>query len=119
MGQTGFDRPSTDPTPEVVLEPARSWRGVDFGELNRYRGLFFFLVWRDIKVRYAQTVLGALWAVLQPVLTMVVFTLVFGGLAEIETGDLPYAVFSLCGLVPWTYFSSALTGATLPTSTLG
>jgi lipopolysaccharide transport system permease protein len=84
---------------------------VDFAELWRFRGLFFFLVWRDIKVRYAQTILGALWAVLQPVLSMVVFTVVFGGLAQIETGDLPYAVFSLCGLVPWTYFSMALTGA--------
>jgi len=106
-----FGRPSTDPPPTVVLEPAGSWPGVDFAELWRFRGLFFFLVWRDIKVRYAQTILGALWAVLQPVLSMVVFTVVFGGLAEIETGDLPYAVFSLCGLVPWTYFSTALTGA--------
>jgi lipopolysaccharide transport system permease protein len=111
VGHTTFGRPSTDPPPTIVLEPAGRWPGIGFAELRRYRGLFFFLVWRDIKVRYAQTVLGALWAVLQPVLTMVVFTLVFGGLAEIETGALPYAVFSLCGLVPWTYFSTSLTGA--------
>lgn len=99
-------RPAT-----VVLKPASRWPGVEFGELWRYRGLFLFLVWRDIKVRYAQTVLGVLWAVFQPVITMIVFTVVFGGLAEIESDDLPYAVFSLCGLVPWTYFSTALTGA--------
>lgn len=111
VGPIASARRSTAPPPTVVLEPTARWPGVDFGELWRFRGLFFFLVWRDIKVRYAQTVLGAIWAVLQPVLTMVVFTLVFGGLADIETGDLPYAVFSLCGLVPWTYFSTALTGA--------
>lgn len=99
-------RPAT-----VVLKPASRWPGVEFGELWRYRGLFLFLVWRDIKVRYAQTVLGLLWAVFQPIITMIVFTVVFGGLAEIESDDLPYAVFSLCGLVPWTYFSTALTGA--------
>lgn len=95
----------------VVLKPAPKWPGIDFSELWRYRGLFFFLVWRDIKVRYAQTVLGIFWAVLQPVLTMIVFTIVFGGLAKIESDDLPYAVFSLCGLVPWTYFSNSLSGA--------
>lgn len=95
----------------MVLQPAGRWPHIDVAELRRYRGLFFFLVWRDIKVRYAQTVLGALWAILQPVLTMLVFTIVFGGLAGIETDGLPYAVFSLCGLVPWTYFSTALTGA--------
>lgn len=99
-------RPAT-----VVLKPASRWPGIEFGELWRYRGLFLFLVWRDIKVRYAQTVLGLLWAVFQPIITMIVFTVVFGGLAEIESDDLPYAVFSLCGLVPWTYFSTALTGA--------
>ncbi len=108
-----FGRPATDPPPTIVLEPAGGWPRVDFAELRRYRGLFLFLVWRDIKVRYAQTVLGALWAVVQPVLTMVVFTVVFGGLARIETGELPYAVFSLCGLVPWTYFSTALNGANM------
>lgn len=103
--QTG-GRPAT-----VVLKPASRWPGIEFGELWRYRGLFAFLVWRDIKVRYAQTVLGLLWAVFQPIITMIVFTVVFGGLAKIESDDLPYAVFSLCGLVPWTYFSTALTGA--------
>lgn len=101
----------TDSPPTIVLEPASRWPGVDSAELWRYRALFFFLVWRDVKVRYAQTVLGVFWAVLQPVLTMVVFTVVFGGLAKIQSDDLPYAVFSLCGLVPWTYFSSALSGS--------
>lgn len=104
--------PSEEPT-TVVLEPAGRWPGVDFAELWRYRDLFFFLVWRDIKVRYAQTVLGALWAVFKPVITMVVFTVIFGGLAKIESDGLPYAVFSLCALVPWTYFSTAVNNASL------
>lgn len=97
----------------VVLEPTGKWPGVDFGELWRYRDLFFFLVWRDIKVRYAQTVLGALWAVFKPVITMIVFTVIFGGLAKIESDGLPYSVFSLCALVPWTYFSTAVNNSSL------
>lgn len=97
----------------VVLEPTGNWPGVDFGELWRYRDLFFFLVWRDIKVRYAQTVLGALWAVFKPVITMIVFTVIFGGLAKIESDGLPYSVFSLCALVPWTYFSTAVNNSSL------
>jgi lipopolysaccharide transport system permease protein len=111
LTHTTFGRSATEPPANVILQPAGRWPRVDFAELRRYRGLFFFLVWRDIKVRYAQTILGALWAVFQPVLTMLVFTVVFGGLAKIETDGLPYAVFSLCGLVPWTYFSTSLNGA--------
>jgi len=97
----------------LVVQPSSRWPRIDIAELWRYRGLFFFLVWRDIKVRYAQTVLGALWAVFQPVITMIVFTLVFGGLAKVESDGLPYAVFSLCGLVPWTYFAAALNGSSM------
>lgn len=95
----------------MVIEPSGRWPRIGLRELWSYRGLFFFLVWRDIKVRYAQTVLGALWAVLQPVLTMVVFTFVFGNLASMPSDGIPYPLFSLAALVPWTYFSKALAGA--------
>jgi lipopolysaccharide transport system permease protein len=95
----------------LVIEPVGRWPKVDLRELWAYRGLFGFLVWRDIKVRYAQTVLGAGWAILQPVLTMLVFTVIFGGFAKIPSDGVPYAVFSLAALVPWTYFSTALSGA--------
>lgn len=108
----GGQRSSAKEFPRFIrIAPASRWRRLDLRELWSYRGLFFFLVWRDIKVRYAQTVLGAAWAVLQPVLTMVVFTLIFGKLARMPTDGVPYPVFSLAALVPWTYFSTALTGA--------
>jgi lipopolysaccharide transport system permease protein len=95
----------------VFLRPSGRWPKLDFAELFAYRGLFFFLVWRDVKVRYAQTVLGAGWAVLQPVLMMVIFTVIFGHLAQLPSDGAPYALFSLAALVPWTYFSTALAGA--------
>jgi homopolymeric O-antigen transport system permease protein len=97
--------------PVLVIEPARRFPGLNLRELWQYRGLFFFLVWRDVKIRYAQTVLGAGWAVLQPVLTMAVFAVVFGRLAKVPSDGVPYPVFSLAALVPWTYFSTALAGA--------
>ena len=95
----------------VTIKPAPRWPRINIRELWAYRGLFLFLVWRDIKVRYAQTVLGAGWAIIRPVVTMVVFTLVFGMLAEIPSEGLPYPIFSLAALVPWTYFSTALSAS--------
>ncbi|MFL5517829.1 MAG: ABC transporter permease [Gemmatimonadales bacterium] len=95
----------------VRVAPAGAWPGFHLAELWRYRGLLFFLVWREIKVRYAQTVMGAAWAVLQPVLTMVVFTVIFGWFARLPSDGVPYAAFSLAGLVPWTYFATAVTGS--------
>jgi lipopolysaccharide transport system permease protein len=95
----------------VDIEPASRWPRVAVAELWTYRELLFFLVWRDVKVRYAQTVLGAGWTVVQPLLTMAVFTVVFGRLAKIPSDGVPYAVFSLTALIPWNYFSSALTTA--------
>ena len=97
--------------PPLLIAPSGRWPKIDFRELWAYRGLFFFLVWKEIKVRYAQTVLGSGWAILQPVLTMVVFSIVFGSFAGIPSDGVPYPVFSLAALVPWTYFSTALTGA--------
>jgi lipopolysaccharide transport system permease protein len=95
----------------VRIAPSGSWVPLGLNELWQYRELFFFLVWRDIKARYAQTVLGAAWAVLQPVVSMVVFTVIFGRFMHVPSEGVPYPVFSLCGVVAWTYFASALTGA--------
>jgi lipopolysaccharide transport system permease protein len=82
-----------------------------FKELWNYRELFYFMLWRDIKVKYKQTVLGAAWAVIQPFFTMVVFTIFFGKLAKMPSDGIPYPVFSYCALLPWTYFSGALSQA--------
>lgn len=96
---------------EFVIEPAPRWPRIDFAELWAFRQLLFFLVWRDLKVRYAQTVLGIGWAVLQPLLSVVVFTVIFGHFAKVPSNGVPYALFSLAAVVPWTYFSSAFSGA--------
>ena len=91
------------------LEPSRGWDVRGLAELWLYRELLYFFVWRDVKVRYKQTVLGVGWAVIQPVMAMGVFTIFFGRLAKVPSDGLPYPVFSLAGLVPWTYFAAALT----------
>lgn len=101
---------SGEPT-VVRIEPTSRWAFLSLGELWRYREVLYFLVWRDVKVRYKQTVLGAAWAVLQPFLTMVVFSLFFGRLAGIPSEGLPYPVFSYAGLLPWTFFSQGITQA--------
>lgn len=93
----------------TIIKPSRGWLSIDFGELWHYRELLYFLVWRDIKVRYKQTVLGAAWAILQPFFTMVVFTLFFGNLAKIPSDGIPYPIFSFAALVPWTFFANGLT----------
>jgi lipopolysaccharide transport system permease protein len=100
-----------DDLPEMVIEPRRGWIGIDWGELSRFRELLYFLVWRDVKVRYKQTVLGVAWAVLQPVFGMVIFTVIFGRLAKMPSEGVPYAVFVYAGLLPWTFFSNAVTQA--------
>ena len=96
----------------MVIEPGRGWFSWDLRELGEYRELLYFLVWREIKVRYKQTVIGAGWALLQPVMTMAVFSLFFGRLAHIPSGGLPYPIFFYCAVLPWTYFAGALAGAT-------
>ena len=105
--ETQPSEPHGDSRPEMVIEPAARWPRVDLRELWTYRQLLFFLVWRDLKVRYAQTVLGIGWAVLQPLLSMLVFTVIFGRFAKVPSDGIPYAVFSLAAVVPWTYFSTA------------
>lgn len=94
--------------PSVLIHPGRGLFHLDFGELWQYRELLFILIWRDVKVRYKQTVIGAAWVILQPLMTMVIFTVVFGNFAKIPSDGLPYPVFSYTALLPWTYFSQAL-----------
>jgi lipopolysaccharide transport system permease protein len=95
--------------PVVVIEPRRGFIALDLAEVWAYRELLFFLAWRDVKLRYKQTALGAAWAVLQPVLTMLIFTVVFGRLAKVGTDGVPYPVFSYAGLLPWLFFAQGLT----------
>lgn len=94
---------------ERIIRPRRGVVGINFEELWRYRELFGFLTWRDVIVRYKQTAIGILWAVLQPLLTMIVFTVVFGKLAKFPSHDVPYAIMTFAGLLPWQFFSNALT----------
>jgi lipopolysaccharide transport system permease protein len=100
-----------DPLPTIVIEPAARWPSINVGEMWANRELLLFLVWRDIKVQYAQTALGAAWAVLQPLLTMLIFTVIFGRLAKIPSDGVPYSVFTLAALIPWMYFSNAFSAA--------
>ena len=95
-----------------VIEDVSGWRLIDLRELWAYRDLLYFLVWRDLKVRYAQSVLGIGWAVIQPLFFMVVFTVVFGRLVNVASDGVPYAIFSYTALVPWTYFANALNEST-------
>ncbi len=96
----------------TVIDPSvRKRQLINWRELWQYKDLFWFLIWRDIKTRYAQSVLGVGWAIIQPVFSMIVFTIVFGNLAKVDSEGVPYAIFSYTALVPWTYFSTSLTSA--------
>ena len=111
LKETRNSTASVDEVPVTIIEPLKGWIPLKLNELWKYRDLFYFLVWRDVKARYAQSILGVGWAVIQPVFSMIVFTIVFGNLAKVSSDGVPYAIFSYAGLVPWTYFSSAFTGA--------
>lgn len=95
-------------TAELLIKPRRGWQPIDFKELWDFRELLGFLIWRDIKVRYKQTILGGLWAVLQPLIGTLVFGILFTTVARINTGKVPYPLFVYAGLVPWTFFATAL-----------
>jgi len=95
----------------TLIEPPNGWQLINVSELWKFRELLFFLVWRDVKVRYKQTLLGAAWAILQPAMMMVVFTIFFGRLAKVPAGDLPYPLFVYAGLLPWSFFSTAISSA--------
>jgi len=98
--------------PAIVIRPSRGLLSLQLGELWGYRELLYFLTWRDIKVRYKQTMLGTVWAILQPVMTMVVFTVFFGNFAKIPSDGLPYPIFAYTALLPWNLFANALSQAT-------
>jgi lipopolysaccharide transport system permease protein len=101
--------PEVPPFRQSGVIGAESWRLTSkIAEIWQYRELFYFLVWRDVKVRYAQSVMGVGWATIQPLVPMILFTIIFGRVAKISSDGVPYALFSLAGLVPWTYFSNAL-----------
>jgi lipopolysaccharide transport system permease protein len=97
--------------PLRIIEPRTGWTPIDWRELWEYRELLGFLVWRDAKVRYKQTVLGAAWAILQPLMTMILFTLLFGRWAKMPSDGVPYSLFAFAGLIPWTFFANSLASA--------
>ena len=97
--------------PLVVIQPSKKWNLLSLKDIWAYRELLFFLTWRDVKVRYKQTALGAAWAILQPLFMMVIFTIFFGRLAGVGSSGIPYPLFALAGLVPWTFFSNAITAS--------
>src|SRR4051812_39895672 len=94
--------------PYIRIEAARGWFGLNLSELWDFRELLYFLVWWDLKVRYKQTAIGIGWTVLQPLVSMVIFTAIFGYLAKIPSDNIPYPLFAYAALLPWNYFSSAL-----------
>jgi len=106
-----FASPATDSDglPVLFIRPSRGWISLNLRDLWHYRDLLYFLTWREIKVRYKQTVLGAAWAVIQPFFTMVVFTIFFGRLAKVPSDGIPYPIFAYCALLPWQLFAFALT----------
>ena len=105
--------PQTPDSPLVTIEPSGAWSAINLRELWAYRELLYFLTWRDVKVRYKQTLLGVAWVVVQPLAQMLIFTLFFGRLAGLEnqTGGVPYPLFAFAGLLPWTFFANATTNS--------
>jgi lipopolysaccharide transport system permease protein len=97
--------------PLVVIQASSKWNLINLKDIWAYRELLFFLTWRDVKVRYKQTVLGAAWAILQPLFMMIIFTIFFGRLAGVESAGVPYPIFALAGLVPWTFFANTITAS--------
>ncbi|MEM6325531.1 MAG: ABC transporter permease [Bacteroidota bacterium] len=108
----GAPPPVADDVPVIRLEAKSGWQVIDWKELVAYRDLFRFLVQRDVTVLYKQTVLGYAWAIIRPLVQMVIFTVIFGNMAEVSSDGVPYAIFNYVALVPWTYFSGSLTAST-------
>ena len=98
-------------TPINIMKPSKGWQFINFKELIEYRDLFLFLVWRDIKAFYAQTILGFSWAILQPLIQIILFTIIFGKVAQLNTEGIPYFLFSTVAIIPWTYMSQAMTSS--------
>ncbi len=95
----------------AFIKPKNGWQPINFKELKEYRDLFYFLVWRDIKALYAQTIMGFSWAILQPIIQIVIFTIIFGKVAKLPTDGIPYFLFSTLAIIPWTYMSDAMSGS--------
>jgi lipopolysaccharide transport system permease protein len=108
MAQTTLERTKDE---IIYIRPPQGWMGLNLKDLWLYRELIYFLIWRDVKVRYKQTVLGASWAIIQPLMTMVVFTVLFGRVAKVPTDGIPYPIFSYTALLPWGLFTKALSDA--------
>ncbi|MCF6318415.1 MAG: ABC transporter permease, partial [Proteobacteria bacterium] len=104
-------KPDKPDVPVTHITPTKGWASINLKELWEFRGLLYFFTWRDIKVRYKQTVLGASWAILQPMFAMVIFSVIFGKLAKIPSDGIPYPLFSFAALVPWLFFSNGISNA--------
>ena len=114
LPQISLDKSSiVSDEPVVVIEPTRSWVAINLRDLWAYRELLYFLMWRDVKVRYKQTTLGIVWVVLQPLLTTLVFTIFLGKLARVPSDGIPYPLFVYAAMLPWTFFSSAVTNCSV------
>ncbi|MGI9164775.1 MAG: ABC transporter permease [Pyrinomonadaceae bacterium] len=109
--ESAYPAPILPDRPLVTIEPSGSWVALDLRSLWVYRELLYFLTWRDVKVRYKQTLLGAAWAIIQPLFSMLVFTLLFGRLAGLPSDGIPYPLFAYAGLLPWTFFQTAVTNS--------
>lgn len=110
---TAIESPACKREPSIVIEARNSLVFLNWKELKEYRDLFYFLVWRDIKVLYAQTILGFSWAILQPVVQIIIFTIVFGKVAKVDTNGLPYILFSTVAIIPWTYMSQSISASSM------
>ncbi len=114
INRSAADAPTFHPLPEqplVIIEPSRGWVPLNLRDFWQYRDLLYILAMRDVRVRYKQTLLGAAWAIIQPLFTMLIFTLFFGKLAGMPSDDIPYPLFAYAGLLPWTFFANAVTGS--------
>ena len=111
LNTTAITRKADEPTNVLVItiKASKGWTSLQLGELWKYRELLFLLTWREVKVRYKQTVLGASWAIIQPLFTMIIFSIFFGRLAKVPSDGIPYPLFSLTALIPWTFFANGLT----------
>ena len=110
--QNGIRKSGINSTPVTVIKPRTGWQVIDFMELKEYRGLLFSLALRDVKVMYAQTILGFSWAILQPLVQIILFTIIFGKIAKVNTEGIPYVLFSSVALIPWNYISQTMTQST-------
>lgn len=106
------DQDNQTTIPEILIKPSKGWVSLKLEEVWEYRELLYFLAWRDIKVRYKQTVLGVSWAIIQPFFSMIIFSIFFGGLAQIPSDGIPYPIFTYAALVPWTFFANGLRQST-------